>query len=180
MLVTLTSRGAAVERVELSDPRYLDLDPDRRFGYLGQLALVTDKELKKGCRVQVVGDGTPAAAAGLKVDDVILELNTTKPPATTPEVNKTPTPEKLFEALKSTDPGETITLKVSRGGAQQKLTVTLGRRPMEVVRPELDTDPINQSAEGPHDPLSFLMTLREADDDEIAADANNKVEAEIQ
>src|SRR5437764_6017344 len=37
MLVTLTNRGAAVERIELSSPRFHDLDD--RSGYLGHLAL---------------------------------------------------------------------------------------------------------------------------------------------
>ena len=68
MLVTLTNKGAAVARIELSSPRYCDIDD--RSGYLGHL--VMDSTLHgDGCPVQVVGPGTPAAEAGLKPGDVI-------------------------------------------------------------------------------------------------------------
>ncbi len=159
-LWTFTSRGAAVERVELADARYRDLE--NRFGYLGQLALVPDKEAK-GCRVNVVGDGTPAVAAGIEVGDVLVDFNG----------NKTPTPGDLFDALSHTEPSQVVSLTVLRGGAPKKLSVTLGRRPLEVIRPELDTDPIEQAATGNHDPFSFLTTLHDIDDDEIAADVDH-------
>jgi YidC/Oxa1 family membrane protein insertase len=160
MLVTMTNRGAAVERIELADERYRDME--NRFGYLGQLALVADKE-SKGCRVNVVGEGTPAAAAGIEVGDVILDL----------KGEKTPTPSDAFDVLKTTEPSQVVSMTVLRGGAAKKLSVTLGRRPLEVIRPEFDTDPIEQSAMGNHDPLSFLTTLHDIDDDEIPADADH-------
>ena len=54
MLVTLSNRGAALVRIELSSPRYHDLDD--RGGYLGHL--VIDEDAKgDGCPVQVVGAG---------------------------------------------------------------------------------------------------------------------------
>ncbi|MEI7863273.1 MAG: hypothetical protein WCJ21_11610, partial [Planctomycetota bacterium] len=56
MLVTLTSRGAAVERIELSGGQFHDQDD--RHGYLGHLAL---KPVEGGCQIGVVGAGTPAA-----------------------------------------------------------------------------------------------------------------------
>ena len=148
MLVTLTNRGAAVERVELADPRYLDIDPEHRFGYLGELAPVADKAAK-GCRVQVVGNGTPAAIGGVRVGDVIRDLHG----------EKTATPADLFKALQGTESDQSVTLTVQRGAAVKKLTVVLGRRPLEVIRPEFNTDPIEQDAAAKHDPLSFLMTL---------------------
>jgi YidC/Oxa1 family membrane protein insertase len=159
-LWTFTNRGAAVERVELADERYRDLE--NRFGYLGQLALVADKE-SKGCRVNVVGEGTPAAAAGIEVGDVIVDF----------QGEKTPTPSDLFDLLKRTAPSQVVPLTVLRDGAPKKLSVTLGRRPLEVIRPEWETDPIEQSATGEHDPLSFLTTLHDIDDDEIAADSDH-------
>ena len=71
MLVTLSSEGAAVARVELSSERYRDLED--RGGYLGHL--VMDNSAKgPGCLVQVVGAGTPAAKADVRPGDRILEL----------------------------------------------------------------------------------------------------------
>ena len=52
MLVTLTSRGAAVERIELADEKFHDQDD--RSGYLGHLAVAPTEG---GCRVGVVGAG---------------------------------------------------------------------------------------------------------------------------
>jgi YidC/Oxa1 family membrane protein insertase len=176
MLPIFTSRGAAVVQIELADPRYRDLSgqmvdgkwQENRFGYLGYLALVADKD-EKGCRVNVVGDGTPAAIAGLKVGDAIVEF----------DGKKTPTPDALFDLLTKTTPSQTVEITVRRGGATQKLSAALGRRPLAVIRPEIDTEPVEPGIAGKHDPLSFLLTLREADDDEIAADAD-KVDGEIE
>ena len=59
MLVTLNNAGGTVERVELNSSRYHELDD--RSGYLGHLAISDDPD--SGVRVDVVGDGTPAALA---------------------------------------------------------------------------------------------------------------------
>src|SRR5206468_595760 len=67
LLVTLVNRGAAVERVELNNPRYKSVED--QSGYWGHLALADWK--RGGAQVQVVGAGTPAALAGLVVGDVI-------------------------------------------------------------------------------------------------------------
>ena len=75
MLVTLGNRGAALARIELSSPRYHDLDD--RSGYLGHLVM-EDDGLRDGCPVQVVGDGTPAKAAGLQVGDLIVAFQGTR------------------------------------------------------------------------------------------------------
>ena len=45
MLVTLTNRGAAVARIELSSPRYCDID--NRSGYLGHLVM-NEGKLRRG------------------------------------------------------------------------------------------------------------------------------------
>lgn len=214
MLVTLTNKGAAVERIELSSPRYRDLED--RGGYLGHL--VTDESVLEdygdeddgdasvrvravaetsllaaaglnsedrieavgeekvggvdefhvalkaiqpgedatltvlrngkrlsvsmpvGAMVQVVGAGTPAAAASLKPDDLIVGLGDERIAGI----------EDLRSVLSKTKPGQETGLTVLRDGKQLELSVTLGRRPLEVVRPEKD------------DPASFLVTLQHA------------------
>ncbi|MCG8450415.1 MAG: hypothetical protein MI725_12675, partial [Pirellulales bacterium] len=64
LLVTLTNTGAGVRRIELASSRFRDIHD--RGGYLGHLELVADGE--SGLRVQAVGSGTPAEAAGLQVN----------------------------------------------------------------------------------------------------------------
>ena len=78
MLVTFTNEGAAVRRVELSSPRYLDLHD--RGGYLGHLELAADG-----------GDGPAGASrrrrhargrgAGVEVGDRLLEAGVKEPRA---------------------------------------------------------------------------------------------------
>ncbi len=157
MLVTLTNKGAAVARIELSSPRYHDLDD--RSGYLGHLVMdetLIDKEIRgKGCLVQVVGPGTPAAAAGLKPGDLIEAVGK----------QRITSPEGFRRALATTKPNRQIMLTVLRGSKRLTLPVTLRRRPLEVVRPEAD------------DPLSLLLTLQQLDDRELTRDeATNAVE----
>lgn len=139
MLVTLTSRGAAVLRTELNSPRYPDIED--RSGYLGHLIVDSDVAQTE-CVVQVVGPGTPAEKAGIQPGDVITALG--GEPVTNP---------RLFRAaIAFTKPGQTVPIEVQRAGKTLTLQAVLGRRPMEVIRPEGD------------DPLSFLVTLHQIDD----------------
>ncbi|MBN2473436.1 MAG: YidC/Oxa1 family insertase periplasmic-domain containing protein [Pirellulales bacterium] len=154
MLVTLTSHGAAVARIELNSPRYTDLDD--RSGYLGHLIVDASAAEKasagKGCPVQVVGPGTPAAEAGLKPGDLIVALRDRD---VTREVTD---PDALDRLMEGTRPKRTIELTVLRDGQKLSLPVKLERRPLEVVRPEGD------------DPLSFLLTLQQIDDQKLIRD----------
>ena len=144
MLVTLSSRGAAVERIELAGSQFHDQDD--RSGYLGHLALASDPA---GCRVQVVGPGTPAAAAGLVAGDVIVKVAG----ATTAD------PRGVEDVLATTTPGQQIEVETLRDGSTQTLSVTLGWRPLEVVRPERLAKPVDDPDDQPTDPLSFLLSL---------------------
>jgi len=137
MLVTITNRGAAVYRIELNNPRFHDLED--RSGYLGH---VVGDELtggvKGGVPVRVVGEGTPAALAKLQPErDVIQALDGQ-------EVQGVPG---LLAALAQTEPNQEIVLKVRRqqegkqGPIEVDVPVKLGRRPLEVVRPEMDAPP---------------------------------------
>src|SRR6476659_11484198 len=65
MLVTLTNTGAAVHRAEMASPRYRDQHD--WSGYLGDLEV---KNVQGGVEGQVVGAGTPAAAAKIEAGDV--------------------------------------------------------------------------------------------------------------
>ncbi len=142
MLVTVTARGAAVARVELGGERFRDVED--RSGYLGQI--VVDENVRgTGCPVQVVGSGTPAAAAGLRPGDVITAVD---------DVRVTGW-ETLKGALAKTRPGQTIALTLE--GRPEPVAATLSRRPLEVIRPEAG------------DPLSFLLTLRQIDDLKLEA-----------
>lgn len=163
MLVTLTNRGAAVERIEFSNPKYGDLD--NRSGYLGRLGLQSPPK-GAGCIVNVVGDGTPAAKAGMKPGDEIAELNG----------QAIDSPEQFLDVLNKSDPGQQVQITIVRNGAKQQLTVTLARYPLSVISPELDTDPLEIVSPGKHDPFSFLFTLHRADDD---VSDTAKLDAEI-
>lgn len=157
MVVYFTNQGAAIECIELSSPKYLDLEAlQERAGYLGHLALTEAKG--GGCLVNVVGPGTPAANAtapglspGLLKWDVIESLNGAI----------TDDPVAFQEVLRHIKPKQTVELGVRRtvGGATNKFTFTtdLIHKPLEMVRPEFGstTDP---SPSEPH-PLSLLLTL---------------------
>ena len=118
--VTLTNQGAGVRRVELSSPRFRDLHD--RGGYMGHLELTPDK--KGGLLVQSLVAGTPAAAAGIEVGDRIVSFGTVV---------------ELNEALQKLKPKKQLTLQVARGeAAAVDRVVTLARRPLEVLRPEVE------------------------------------------
>jgi len=140
MLVTLSNEGAALVRVELSSRRYRN--QEQRMGYLGHVVGDPMAADSAGCPVQIVGPGTPAAAAGLKKGDLIAAVDGQK---VTGDLS-------LARALRDTEPGQGVELTVIRQSDELRLPVTLGRAPLEVVRPE------------GADPLSLLFTLAELDE----------------
>lgn len=153
MLITLTNRGAALVRAELSSRRYPNIED--RSGYMGHVIADSDAATKT-CVVQVVGAGTPAAKAGMKPGDVITSVNGD------PVTNA----RSLTLALVLTKPGQTIPVEVLRDGKPLNLQIELTRRPMEVIQPEGD------------DPLSFLVTLHQVDD-AMLADMDPEKYAEV-
>jgi YidC/Oxa1 family membrane protein insertase len=161
-LFTFTNHGAGVIRVELTNPRFRDLHD--RSGYLGHLELIADKA--GGALVQVVGGGTPAAQAGLEVGDRIVSAV---------EDNKTidiETPQEFAEILSRRRPRGKFEFSIVRGdAAPQKLEATLGRRPLEVIRPEAENVLMRtkQLPEGFESDPSFLFTLESIGKDSIRA-----------
>jgi YidC/Oxa1 family membrane protein insertase len=149
MLVTLTSRGAAVERIELASGSFLDQDD--RAGYLGHLAV--DAAPGEGCRIGVVGPGTPADRAGLRVGDIVTRLGGTA----------TPDARSLHAALAATHPGQSVAVEIRRDGQTITRDAVLARRPLEVVRPEYRTQPVVDPDAEPCDPLSFRLSLEARD-----------------
>lgn len=70
-----------------------------------------------GLTVVQVEDGSPAASAGLKVGDILLNLGG----------EGLRHPQELLERI-HTQAGETLTLRVLRGGEEQDIQVTIGER----------------------------------------------------
>lgn len=146
MLVTLSSRGGAIKRLELNELSYRDCsDPT---GYLGQI--IANESLcaldfeagKKGVAVQTVGAGTPAANAQLAVGDRIVSIKR-KPKRGTPGDEIT---VDSFDALRNellaTRPGDVVTLGILRAANAdssdapiESVDVELARAPISLLRP---------------------------------------------
>jgi YidC/Oxa1 family membrane protein insertase len=152
MLVTLNSTGGGIERVELSerdtDGGYKYRRVDVRHGYLGYLAPETAEEVD-GVQVNIVGPGTPAAAAGIQVGDVIIAV------AGQPIVSR----EDFLVVMGNTKPKDTISVEVVRGAnpTPQVLSVSLTHHPLDVIRQARDGGP--DEIAGNLSRLSCLMTL---------------------
>ncbi|MEX0643037.1 MAG: YidC/Oxa1 family insertase periplasmic-domain containing protein [Pirellulales bacterium] len=150
MLVTVSNVGASVRRAELTSRRYLDQHD--WSGYLGELELA---DADGGAKVQVVGPGTPAAAAGIKPGDVIVGIKGS-------DEKTISTVDEFNAALARTRPGQEIGLQVRRGEeAPLGRTVKLVRRPFAVLRPEIDNYRMRNAVPpaGFTDIPSFLLSL---------------------
>ena len=157
MLVTWNNRGAAIETVELN--QYRALENEKPYGYLGYLAPTNAPE-RGGAVVRVVGKGTPAAGAGIAASDVITALGPTK----------IRTAADYIAALKSTEPGDQVELAVRRGEETKKISVTLTRQPLDLIRPEFEQKAVEIVEPGNHDPLSFLTSIQQYDERTLSDD----------
>jgi len=163
MLVTLSSRGGALMRVELNEKSYRDVED--RTGYMGQI--VADETVRGGgCPVQVIGPGTPAALAGFQPGDMITKFGDDAVDGFAG----------LRDALLKTDPGQTVKVVYLRDDVEAETEVTLAVRPLEVIRPEhhVRTYPDIVAGYGLHgfdpetnDQLSFLTTIQHFDGGEL-------------
>lgn len=183
MLVTLTNVGAAVNRIELAEERYRDVQD--RSGYMGQIVadLATISPVAPpGCPVQVVGKGTPAEKAGLKPGDLITYF---QPAASTGDgpgvMRKINSYQDLREALFESKPGRTVRLHVERDGKPHELDLQLSHAPISIVRPEatpstyesyIGLGGLRAYESGKCDQLSFLATLNQVDDVRLDAPAS--------
>jgi len=100
---------------------------DRSFLGVGVVEVTAQraKELKlkeeRGVEITRVEENSPAAKAGLKVGDVVLEYNGQKVEGT----------EQFIRLVRETPVGRQVKLLVSRDGVTQTVTVTMGARTFE-------------------------------------------------
>ena len=150
-LITANSIGGTIRRIELNhrkeDGRHYYRDLEITYGYIGSLDCFDSPD---GCKVGIVGAGTPAEAAGLKQGDIIESIGDVA------IVSKFD-----FEiALAKTKPGESLEIDILRDGDKSKVSVTLGEKPIELIRPEPSTiDPTRKLIE------SFSLTLKKPSGD---------------
>ena len=72
-----------------------------------------------GATVVEVGAGTPAAAAGIQVGDVIVGIDN----------QQISGPDGLGSAITAHQPGDRVTVTLQRAGARRTVQITLGTRP---------------------------------------------------
>lgn len=152
-LATFTTQGGAVAQIELSDPKFQELESPS--GYLGFLAL---SNVAKGVQINVnlQGSGTPADVAGLRKGDVLRTFNG----------EEIVDVEDFLKRLKQTRPSQTLKLGVIKEGVEKttEVTVNLVRAPVAVIRPEIPSQTQAEGDEGLTDstPIvhSFRSTLR--------------------
>lgn len=103
----------------------------RGIAYLGltlsEQLVVIDSSLgvgNSGVHVREVLPGSPAAAAGLQVDDVILDF----------DGRKFRSANDFFALVRRSKPGAQVKMTVLRAGQTMVITATLGRRPQSIER----------------------------------------------
>lgn len=72
-----------------------------------------------GALIQEIAPGSPAEAAGLQIDDVILDF----------AGKRFRTPNDIFAAIREMRPGTQVKITVLRNGRTMSITATLGQRP---------------------------------------------------
>ena len=91
-----------------------------QHAYLG---VSTAPAMSGGAEVGSVNAGSPAERAGVEVGDVVVEVDGTK----------VDDPTDIATAIADNKPGDRITMRVRRNGAERQLDVTLANRPANAV-----------------------------------------------
>lgn len=146
MLVVLTATLLAAQPAEPEEKAFLELlaalqappappahpvppgapAPPAPPRYLGVGIREIDSERAKalklseeyGVEITAVTEGSPAEKAGIKVGDVVLEYSGHRVEGT----------EQLMRLVRETPPGRQVKLLISRNGATQTITATIGER----------------------------------------------------
>ena len=180
MAVYFNNRGASIERIELNNPRYQDLDD--KSGWLGSLSLSDHPE--GGCVIGTVGDGTPAASAtelGKKVENGLLATTAERAGDRVVKFNDEDigTADDLRTLLAKTEPGQQVDLVVKRptddSTRELRFRTTLAKRPLAVIAPEAQEFDSKGEQIGPaelQDQLSFLLTLGKLNDAKVGVGKN--------
>ena len=183
MLVTLSNRGAAVRRVELTDPKYYDIDT--RHGWLGELVVDTVNVSEGGGAAErkpiVVGDtevtivASPDSAEEMgkadslkRADRCIVECVGPGTPAASAGIrigdeilaidgHEVTGRNGLATALASTKPGQTVTVRVRR------VTDAKPDGAEEDLSATLAWKPVELIRPERDAPGSFLVTLQQVD-----------------
>ena len=95
-------------------------DPERAF-----LGVSSDQAARGGAQVGGVVSGGPAAKAGLREDDVIVEI----------DGEPVQEPNDVSAAVNASRPGDELSVVVERDGERRTLTVTLGEQPEQATNP---------------------------------------------
>ncbi len=166
LLVTATTRGGGIERIELVDEkkedrfRYRELGASRRIlGYLGW------RPISGGVLITTVRTASPAALAtsseatgGLAVGDVLATIDGTAVRSY----------DAVQQVLKDIKPGKEVQLKIIRviNGQAQEVTyrTTLSQPPLDVLRTH---ENLTEQIPGNLQRLSCLTTLASIDTSEI-------------
>ena len=98
---------------------------EQQRGFLGVMTVATQDG---GVRLQRVVEGSGAAAAGLKPNDVMTKVNDT-------ELKQ---PQDLFTLLRTLKPNDKVKVEIQRGDESLNLTVTLGKVPAGNSRSPMD------------------------------------------
>jgi len=131
--LVLASSGILLARIYAAG--LMNLEPEKR-GYLGvYVDEVTPEKAKQlnlpgeyGVIVSRVAEESPAAKAGVKENDVIIEYNGTRVEGAL----------QFGRMISETPEGRTVTLKIIREGKKQELKATIGSRSTTVLSgPEL-------------------------------------------
>ncbi|MBV9216119.1 MAG: PDZ domain-containing protein [Acidobacteria bacterium] len=127
-IVIVALAAAAGFGQKTDTPQVYSWSFDSNSGYLGvQTQEVTKENFSKfglrnvqGVAVEKVVENSPAAAAGMRDGDVIVKFNG----------ESVTSAAKLTRLIMEVTPDHQATVTVNRGGAEQDLTVTIGKRPM--------------------------------------------------
>jgi len=118
-------------------------------GYLGiEMQEVSKENFAKygltgvrGVAVEKVTENSPAATAGIQNGDVIVRFNG----------DEVTSARKLTRLVSEVAPDHQVTLTVLRGGREQEITATLGKRPS----PKFENGNFSFSVPGPMDKMEF-------------------------